>query len=117
MSLLRRFRPSGAFCPVGTHPMAPRVAIPIAAAVRTFSADAAEDVLALNKQLLASISRMDFPAYAELMADDISCFEPEAGHQQVRAPRAAQSPSLLRCMHSSKYRAQVVQSFASLPHH
>ena len=51
--------------------------------VRSFSADAAADVLALNKQLLASISRMDFAAYAELMADDISCFEPEAGHQQV----------------------------------
>ena len=42
-----------------------------------------EEVLALNKALLGTISRMDFPAYALYMSDDISCFEPEAAHQQV----------------------------------
>ena len=68
-------------------------AAPVGATLRSFSADAAADVLALNKQLLASISRMDFASYAEFMADDISCFEPEAGHQQVCVSRALGSTS------------------------
>ena len=57
-------------------------------AVRCMATSAASDgdaVLELNKQLLASISRMDFEAYAKFMHDDISCFEPEAAHQQVRS--------------------------------
>mgnify|MGYP006273045021 CR=1 FL=1 len=42
---------------------------------------AAEEVLALNRKLLATIAAGDWPAYRELVAPDITCFEPEArGH-------------------------------------
>ena len=43
--------------------------------------NAADDVLAANRRLLAAIASADWPAYRELVADDITCFEPEArGH-------------------------------------
>jgi calcium/calmodulin-dependent protein kinase (CaM kinase) II len=42
---------------------------------------AADEVLALNRKLLATIAAGDWPAYRELVAPDITCFEPEAkGH-------------------------------------
>jgi len=42
---------------------------------------AAEEVLNLNRKLLATIAAGDWPAYRELVAPDITCFEPEAkGH-------------------------------------
>ena len=42
---------------------------------------AAEEVLALTRKLLATIAAGDWPAYRELVAPDITCFEPEArGH-------------------------------------
>ena len=41
----------------------------------------ADDVLAANRRLLAAIAAADWPAYRELVAEDITCFEPEArGH-------------------------------------
>jgi calcium/calmodulin-dependent protein kinase (CaM kinase) II len=40
-----------------------------------------EEVLELNRKLLATIAAGDWPAYRELVAPDITCFEPEAkGH-------------------------------------
>lgn len=103
LGALRRFRASGAFAADGAHsPVARRARSHVLPAVRTFSADAGDEVLVLNKQLLACISRMDFPAYAELMSDDISCFEPEAGHQQVRGKvgRELRVPSLRSRLHN-----------------
>jgi calcium/calmodulin-dependent protein kinase (CaM kinase) II len=42
---------------------------------------ATEEVLGLNRKLLATIAAGDWPAYRELVAPDITCFEPEAkGH-------------------------------------
>ncbi len=39
------------------------------------------EILELNKQLLDSISRADWEAYAELVDPSITCYEPEArGH-------------------------------------
>lgn len=44
-------------------------------------ATAEEEVLELNRKLLATIAAGDWPAYRELVAPDITCFEPEAkGH-------------------------------------
>ena len=41
----------------------------------------ATDLLDLNRRLLAAIAAGDWKAYRELVADDITCFEPEArGH-------------------------------------
>ena len=45
------------------------------------SATAADEVLDLTRRLLATIAAGDWPAYRELVAPDITCFEPEAkGH-------------------------------------
>ena len=45
------------------------------------AADAAGEVLDLTRKLLATIAAGDWPAYRELVAPDITCFEPEAkGH-------------------------------------
>ena len=42
---------------------------------------AADEVLDLTRKLLATIAAGDWPAYRELVAPDITCFEPEArGH-------------------------------------
>ena len=50
-------------------------------------ASAAEDVLDLNRRLLASITSGDWKTYCELVADDITCFEPEArGHLVAGLP-------------------------------
>lgn len=43
----------------------------------------ADTVLQANASLLGAISSMDWEAYGALCADDISCFEAEAGAQQV----------------------------------
>jgi hypothetical protein len=43
----------------------------------------ADTVLQANASLLGAISSMDWEAYGALCADDISCFEVEAGAQQV----------------------------------
>jgi len=41
----------------------------------------AEDVLACNRRLLEAVAAGDWSAYRELVAEDITCFEPEArGH-------------------------------------
>lgn len=45
------------------------------------SPSAAVDVLDLNRRLLAAIASGDWKTYRDLVADDITCFEPEArGH-------------------------------------
>ena len=45
------------------------------------AATAADEVLDLTRKLLATIAAGDWPAYRELVAADITCFEPEAkGH-------------------------------------
>lgn len=42
---------------------------------------AADEVLECNRRLLAAVAAGDWPAYRELVAPDITCFEPEArGH-------------------------------------
>jgi ketosteroid isomerase-like protein len=42
---------------------------------------AADEVLDLNRRLLAAIAGGDWSGYCQLVADDITCFEPEArGH-------------------------------------
>jgi calcium/calmodulin-dependent protein kinase (CaM kinase) II len=42
---------------------------------------AADEILDLTRKLLATIAAGDWPAYRELVAPDITCFEPEArGH-------------------------------------
>ncbi|MFN9367902.1 MAG: DUF4440 domain-containing protein [Planctomycetia bacterium] len=47
----------------------------------------ADDVLAVNRRLLAAIAAADWPAYRELVAEDITCFEPEArGHLVAGQP-------------------------------
>ncbi len=44
-------------------------------------ASAAEEVLALNRRLLETVAAGDWQAYRDLVASDITCFEPEArGH-------------------------------------
>ena len=43
----------------------------------------ADAVLQANAGLLAAISNMDWESYEAFCADDISCFEVEAGAQQV----------------------------------
>ena len=43
----------------------------------------ADAVLQANAGLLAAISSMDWESYEAFCADDISCFEAEAGAQQV----------------------------------
>jgi ketosteroid isomerase-like protein len=48
---------------------------------------AEEEVLELNRTLLATIAAGDWPAYRELVAPDITCFEPEAkGHLVAGLP-------------------------------
>ncbi|MFM8893562.1 MAG: DUF4440 domain-containing protein [Planctomycetia bacterium] len=45
------------------------------------ASSAALDVLDLNRRLLAAIASGDWKTYRDLVADDITCFEPEArGH-------------------------------------
>jgi calcium/calmodulin-dependent protein kinase (CaM kinase) II len=44
---------------------------------------AAEEVLALTRRLLDAVAAADWKAYRELVADDITCFEPEAKGQLV----------------------------------
>ena len=44
-------------------------------------ASAAEDVLDLNRRLLTAVASGDWKTYCQLVAEDITCFEPEArGH-------------------------------------
>lgn len=45
--------------------------------------DPAAEILALNQQLLDAIAVGDWNAYRRLVADDITCFEPEANGQLV----------------------------------
>ena len=79
--LLRSARPAAAPLRLAATALPLSQALPLLP--RPFSTDAVGDeVLALNKELLGTISRMDFEAYAGYMSDDISCFEPEAAHQQ-----------------------------------
>jgi hypothetical protein len=97
LALRRLARPAAASRPHLRSPAAAASRLPAqfaprccsSSAVRCMATGAASSdgdaVLELNKQLLASISRMDFEAYAKFMHDDISCFEPEAAHQQVRS--------------------------------
>ena len=48
---------------------------------------AAAEVLDLNRRLLASIATGNWQDYCELVADDITCFEPEArGHLVAGLP-------------------------------
>jgi ketosteroid isomerase-like protein len=50
-------------------------------------ASAADDVLDLNRRLLAAVASGDWKTYCELVADDITCFEPEArGHLVAGLP-------------------------------
>jgi len=45
------------------------------------AATAEQDLIELSRQLIDSITTADWKTYAELCAEDISCFEPEAvGH-------------------------------------
>jgi ketosteroid isomerase-like protein len=41
------------------------------------------ELLDLSRQLLAAIAAGDWPAYRRLVADDLTCFEPEARGQLV----------------------------------
>lgn len=43
----------------------------------------AAEVLAVNRRLLDAIAAADWKTYKELVADDITCFEPEAKGQLV----------------------------------
>ncbi|MCE9631878.1 MAG: nuclear transport factor 2 family protein [Planctomycetia bacterium] len=43
----------------------------------------AEEVLAVNRRLLDAVAAADWKAYKDLVADDITCFEPEAKGQLV----------------------------------
>lgn len=43
----------------------------------------AEEVLAATRRLLDAVSAADWKTYKELVADDITCFEPEAKGQLV----------------------------------
>ncbi|MEI6504588.1 MAG: DUF4440 domain-containing protein [Planctomycetota bacterium] len=43
----------------------------------------ADEVLAVNRRLLDAIAAADWKAYKDLVADDITCFEPEAKGQLV----------------------------------
>jgi calcium/calmodulin-dependent protein kinase (CaM kinase) II len=43
----------------------------------------AEDVLALTRRLLDAVAAADWKTYKDLVADDITCFEPEAKGQLV----------------------------------
>ena len=48
---------------------------------------AADEVLELNRRLLTSIASGDWKTYCQLVADDITCFEPEArGHLVAGLP-------------------------------
>lgn len=48
---------------------------------------AADDVLDCNRRLLAAIAAGDWKSYCDLVADDITCFEPEArGHLVAGLP-------------------------------
>jgi calcium/calmodulin-dependent protein kinase (CaM kinase) II len=48
---------------------------------------ATDDLLDLNRRLLAAIAAGDWNAYRDLVADDITCFEPEArGHLVTGLP-------------------------------
>ena len=50
-------------------------------------ASAADDVLELNRRLLGSIASGDWKTYCQLVAEDITCFEPEArGHLVAGLP-------------------------------
>ena len=44
---------------------------------------AAEEVLAATRRLLDAVAAADWKTYRELVADDITCFEPEAKGQLV----------------------------------
>ena len=43
----------------------------------------AEEVLALTRRLLDAVAAADWKTYKDLVADDITCFEPEAKGQLV----------------------------------
>ena len=43
----------------------------------------AEEVLAVTRRLLDAVAAADWKTYKELVADDITCFEPEAQGQLV----------------------------------
>jgi calcium/calmodulin-dependent protein kinase (CaM kinase) II len=43
----------------------------------------AEEVLAVTRRLLDAVAAADWKTYQELVADDITCFEPEARGQLV----------------------------------
>ncbi|MFM8734633.1 MAG: DUF4440 domain-containing protein [Pirellulales bacterium] len=43
----------------------------------------AEEVLAVTRRLLDAVAAADWKTYKELVADDITCFEPEAKGQLV----------------------------------
>ena len=49
----------------------------------TASAAVAAELLDLSKQLLAAVSAGDWKAYHRLVAEDLTCFEPEARGQLV----------------------------------
>ena len=50
-------------------------------------ASAADDVLDCNRRLLAAIAAGDWKTYCSFVADDITCFEPEArGHLVAGLP-------------------------------
>jgi len=44
---------------------------------------AADEILALTRRLLDAVAAGDWQTYRELVADDITCFEPEARGQLV----------------------------------
>ena len=45
--------------------------------------DVEAELLDLSRQLLAAVATGDWPAYRRLVADDLTCFEPEARGQLV----------------------------------
>ena len=46
-------------------------------------ASPAEDVLDLNRRLLTAVASGDWKTYCQLVAEDITCFEPEAKGQII----------------------------------
>jgi len=62
------------------------------------AADSTEsELLDLSRQLLAAVSAGDWTAYRRLVADDLTCFEPEARGPAERRParRLAERPRIL----------------------
>ena len=47
------------------------------------NASAADELLALSQKLLAAVAGGDWQAYRSMVADDLTCFEPEARGQLV----------------------------------